>query len=389
MKQEELQYLEDWLKNSKELAEKVRSCADKEGGRAIFTISTTTKIPDHQQPYLTPFRQITHGFIGGVVVFSQIQAILACRKVDGIVDWILVDAEKKLPVTLGFDQEVFEHFKLDPPTFKNKSRIHVEMGNLSAACQSYVSKSEFQEFKPNDLTVDAVWHQLSQTLGVLSGKKVAIIGSGNIGFKLGMKLVESGSNVELVRRNVSRGVLMADVINTVKPISTMARANYNADPLQASLFCDAIIGCANGVPVINWDMMQVMKPDGIVIDVGKGTIFPEAVLKGVEHGIKMTRCDVSSGIDGLIAIMERTKTVMKRELGRRKMGEGIYVVSGGYLGLDGDIVVDNFMNPRHVIGISNGTGDWKKDLSEENRRALKEANLYIQKNTLSSASTGS
>ena len=363
---EELKYLEEWLREAEMLARKIRVMADRRKGLAIFTISATVKARDKTKPYLTPLRQLTHGYIGGVLVFSQTQAALLCRQIDGLVDWILVDAEKKIPISFGYDERILSHFKLELLGRKiGYSREHIEMGNLSAVCALYVKQSDLHEYKANDITVDSVWEVLAYEKGVLSGKKIAIIGAGNIGFKLALKLVESGCSVDLVRRDATRGTLMADLINAVKPKSTLAVAHYNQDPLQASVFADALLGCTNGTPVITWEMMQAMRPDGIVIDVGKGTIFGDALKKGLQEGVKIIRTDVAPGIDGMIATIRSTNNLMRSEIGRRAIADGINLVSGGFMGLEGDVIVDNYQNPTYVIGVSDGSGDIKKDYSAD------------------------
>jgi len=367
---EDIEYLHDWLDQAENLATDIRTQAQKEGGLAIFTISTTVKMRENGHPFLTPMRRIIHGFIGGSVVFSQTQSVLLCKRIDGMVDQIFVDAEKKIAITLGADENALRHFGLEPPSRKNYARVHVEMGNLSGACEQYIKKSHFQEYKPNDVTVESVWHFLSNRYRTLSGKRVAIIGSGNIGFKLALKLVESGSHVELVRRDLWRGTLMADVINIVKPKSTIAIAHYNSNSLQSSLFCDVLIGCTDGMPAITWKMIQSMKPDGIVIDVAKGSVYKDAVQKAVEHGIPIIRCDITSAIDGLIATIRRTQIIMEQEMGRLEIEKGIFIVSGGFLGLTGDIVVDNYRSPHRIIGVADGMGDLKKYLSEKDQHNI-------------------
>ncbi|MFC1866759.1 hypothetical protein ACFL0H_01285 [Thermodesulfobacteriota bacterium] len=372
---EDVEYIHVWLDQAEKMAIDISTQARKKDGLAIFTISTTVKMRENGHPFLTPVRNIIHGCIGGAVVFSQTQAILLCKRIDGIVDQILVDAEKKIGITLGIDENALKHFSLEPPCRKNNARIHVEMGNLSAACESHINKSHFQEYKPNDVTVESVWHFLSNRYRTLSGKRMAIIGSGNIGFKLALKLVESGVHVELVRRDLWRGTLMADVINIVKPEPTIAIAHYNSNPLQASLFCDAIIGCTDGTPAITWEMIQSMKPEGIVIDVGKGCVFKDAAQQAVEHGIFIIRCDIASAIDGLISTIQRTQTIMEKEMGREEIEEGVFIVSGGFLGLSGDIVVDNYRNPHRIIGVADGMGDMKNILSKKDQH-----NMVIVKN---------
>jgi len=368
--EEDVGYLKDWLRQAEELARDIGRRAREKGTLAIFTISSTAKMREDFHPYLTPLREITHGFIGGAVVFSQTQGVLLSTRIDGLVDKVLVDVEKKIGITIDIDYSVLKEFGVSQKLERPKSRVFVEMGNLGSACVSHVNKSTFYQYKPNDITVEAVWHLLESRLGMFSGKKIAVIGCGNIGFKLGLKLVECGATVELVRRDLSKGMLMANTINIVKPASTIAMANYNPNPLHASLFSDVILGCTNGTAAITWEMIQSMKSDGLVVDVGKGSVTKDAVQKAILNGISIIRCDVSSAIDGHIATMLRNKEITVREMGRREIGESVFVVSGGYPGLENDIVVDNYRKPHRILGIANGMGDMKGKLSQKDKERL-------------------
>ena len=368
---ENIEILEEWLKNAESLAHELSANSKKHGDLSFFTISTTVKVNKERHPYLTPLRKISKGFIGGSVVFSQTQAVILGARIDGIVDYILVDAEKKIGITIGSDNKTLKSFGFELIPDKQKSRIPLEMGNLSGACISYIKKSKYQEFKPNDITVESVWHFLSGLFDSLSGKRIAIIGSGNIGFKLALKLVECGCHVELVRRDMMRGTLMANAINVTKPISTLAIAHYNNNALQASLFCDALIGCTNGVPAINIDMIQSMSPKGIIIDVGKGSVFKEALAKAVQSKIKIIRCDIYSALDGFISTMYSNKIVMSHKIGRREIEDGVFVVSGGYMGLLDDVVVDDYLKPSQIVGVANGIGDFKSQLNNKNHNDCK------------------
>ena len=76
---------------------------------------------------------------------------------------------------------------------------------------------------------------------ILSKKKIAIFGAGNIGFKLGLKLVESGVNVRLFRRNIEKCMHFSNTINLVKPTSTLAESSFSDSPISACYNTDAII----------------------------------------------------------------------------------------------------------------------------------------------------
>ena len=197
---EDIKHLEEWLEKAKELANSISTKSQESGVRSIFTISTTTKVSNKHYPYLTPIRKIIHGFIGGAVVFSQTQAYILSEHIDGIVDLILVDAEKKIGITLGVDDTALNHFGLEPPHKEIQSRVHVEMGNLSAACANVIKKSQFHEYKPNDMTVEAVWHFLSDNFRILSGKKMAVIGGGNTAVEEALYLSNIAEHVTIVHR---------------------------------------------------------------------------------------------------------------------------------------------------------------------------------------------
>lgn len=366
---EDIPYLKQWIENIGNYVGKIQKNAQDQSLPSAFTIASTSKVTEYRHPYLTPIRRMPHGIVGGAVVFSQTQASLLCKAIDGQVDHILVDAEKKIDILVDVDQEALDIFGLAKPE-KLKTYTHVELGNLSASCAQMIIQSQFQEYKPNDLTVEAAWHFLSQYFRVLSGRKIGIIGSGNIGFKLALKLVESGSQVEMVRRDLSKGMLMANAINIIKPLSTISSAQYNSSPLHAALFGDALIGCTDGIPVITWEMIQSLKPGGLVIDIGKGSVHEHAIQQASRHNIQVVRCDISPALDGLIATMQKSRQMMAHNIGRQEISKGIFVVSGGYLGNIGDIVVDDYQHPTQIIGVCDGRGDFKTELTPQDQTNL-------------------
>ena len=92
----DIEIIKNWLGKLTSIAYDISEAAKSNNKVSIFTISSTGKGNSNQKPYLTPTRQIEHGWSSGTVVYTQTQAILAARAVDGIVDHIFVDAEKKV-----------------------------------------------------------------------------------------------------------------------------------------------------------------------------------------------------------------------------------------------------------------------------------------------------
>ena len=81
--------------------------------------------------------------VGGVIVFSEKQAIEITSVVDGKVDYVLVDAEKKVA---------------------DVNSISGESSNIERAVREKVVKSTLWVYKGNDLFVEAVDSLLSYLL---------------------------------------------------------------------------------------------------------------------------------------------------------------------------------------------------------------------------------
>jgi hypothetical protein len=118
-------------------------------------------------------------------------------------------------------------------------------------------------------------------------------------------------------------------------------------------------------------MVMAMKKDGVLMDIGKGSLGPEAINQAISRGISVLRCDVTSSLDGLINTKLKTKYELNNITGRKEWPDSIYTVSGGYLGSNGDFVVDNYLNPSEVIGIADGNGDLTPVKTEDRQKILK------------------
>src|SRR3989338_1904678 len=120
------------------LAEILKRAKDK-GKLSGFTIGNTTKI-DHHGLYCTPLRETTIMVTAGAIVYSEEQAIGIARMIDGKVDYILVDAEKKIP----------------------NEKVPEILANIERVVRENVHKSTLWIYKGNDLCVDAVDGLLTQ-----------------------------------------------------------------------------------------------------------------------------------------------------------------------------------------------------------------------------------
>ena len=348
--------MNDFYKNLKENIKALKN----ENTKTVFTIATTSK--HENDPYLTPLRKNNLFVVSGCVIFEQSYLEKIIEIIDGEVDYIFVDTEKKIPVRVHPDLGT------------------IETGNLSKICFQEIKKSKILEYKPNDITVNATWSFLSQRLNFLSGKKISILGAGNIGSKLALKLVECGSSVSVHRRNTYKGNSISQGLNFIKPQNTVSNITFHEDMIQTTFMSDVLIGATNGVSIIDIDLIKSIKEDGIIVDLGKNSLTKEAIEFAHEKNIEVYRTDVTSALEGFIYEAIKMDEILNQSYGK-KVFENYTIVGGGYHGREGDIVVDNITNPKLIFGVAAGDGTLKTDPSSSDEERLGELRKNLKKLT--------
>lgn len=330
-----------------------------EGKMTGFCIGNTRKI-NETGLYFSPVRNTSRLVAGSVIVYNVDQAIAVASAVDGLVEYVLVDTEKKISPELYGSEDV---------------------GNVERAVRETVKKSRVLTYKGNDLTVDSIEnlivHILSTEPRGLSGKKAAIIGAGNVGSKLALKLVERGMDVALLRRDSDKLAKIVSALNIIKPAETIANIYVAKDALSAAKGAHLLIGLTQGTPVITADMVNVLADGGVLLDGGKGCCEDEAILRANELNIQIYRADIRSGFEGHMGMVLETERIVKHSLGRAVF-DGIPVVSGGLLARADEVVVDSISDPRIVFGLGNGLGDFVRTFTSLQTQRLQKVQEYIQ-----------
>lgn len=318
-----------------------------------FCIGNTSKV-DSEGLFFSPVRNTDHLVAGSVIVYRAHQAAEIARLVDGKVEYILVDAEKKVgpePDWYGPD----------------------DVGNIERAIREVVKESRLLTYKGNDLTVESIdcllTHAINDPIRGIGGKKVAIIGAGNLGSKLALKLVERAAQVTITRRDSNKLKTIVSALNYIKPSHTLARVHGTTENLEAAKGANVLIGITKGVPVITKEMICTVASDCIVMDGGKGCLFPEAIQAAEERKLTVLRVDVRAGFAGQIAMLLETERIVTTTIGRREVGD-IRLASAGLLGRKNEFIVDDIYNPSVVYGIANGLGDFVRNLSAEQENQM-------------------
>tara|TARA_B110001452_G_C15238649_1_gene428891 strand:+ start:1739 stop:2779 length:1041 start_codon:yes stop_codon:yes gene_type:complete len=325
----------------KELNEKINFIKKKNRlikKKTAFIISNTAKFKNVPF-FITPIRETKNFHYFGITLFNDIVAKKICKIIDGKFDTIFVDSEKK---SLNLSK-------------KN------HLTNIERVVKENIRKSYLKFYKANDLTVDAAENFLvlrfKNEIRNLGGKKILIIGVGNIGFKLSLRLVERGANVEIYRRDTKKLNKICELINFIKPVGNISSVKpFKLSEKKLKGF-DIIICCAKGTNIIKLKKISDLNKKVVLLDIGKGMFDKNTLNNLIKNNLKVFRLDVSSSLDMEIENSEIFKLIEKKKYNARKVG-GFTLVSSGLLGQEKDIIVDDVYNPKMIFGICDGKGDF-------------------------------
>lgn len=347
-----------YKKQTIQLVEKLRHIAGSENKLTGFCIGNTAKI-DKSGLYFTPIRNISRIVVGGVIVYSEKLAVDIVKLIDGKVDYILADAEKKIPASMSRTGDT---------------------ANVERAVRETIKKSTLWIYKGNDLAVEAIdcllTYLTKDCLRGLGGRKVVILGAGNLGSKLALKLVERGANVFITKRNVRKLRIIERGLNCIKPLYTLAKIVGLTHNEKAAHRADILIGLTQGIPVITSEMIKNLAPGAIVIDGGKGTLNPSAMITAYARGINVYRLDISAPFEGLVNELFAIENIIENRLGRKKY-HNESIISGGLLGKHEEIIVDNVHDPKVIYGMANGAGDFIRHLTKKQSARIAKVQQYM------------
>lgn len=327
--------------------------------KLAFFISNTAKFKNVPF-YFTPIRETKNFYYFGITLFNDIFVKKICSIIDGKFNTIFVDTEKK---SLNFQK-------------KN------HLTNVERAVKENIQKSYLKFYKANDLTVDAAENflelQFKDEVRNLGGKNILIIGVGNIGFKLCLRLIERGANVEVYRRDAKKLSQICQLINFIKPAGNKSRVKPFFPKKNRFNKFNVIICCAKGTNIIRLKKITELKKNVILLDIGKGMFDQNTLSKLNENNLVVYRLDVSSSLDMKVENSEIFKLLEKKEYNKVNLGK-YKLVSNGLLGQKNDIIVDDAKNPKIIFGVCDGRGDFVFISKEKKTKITKELNKFLKK----------
>jgi len=313
----------------------------------IFSLGNTKTISE-EGIYFTPIRIADEFILLGAIVFSEIEGKAILNKIDGIFDLIYIDSEKKSK-SATFKKGLF-----------NLERLGIET----------IKKSKLRYYKGNDITVESIdklVYNLLEIKGKLTGgSNILIVGLGNIGFKISLRLVERGANIYILTSNINRSNKLIETINIIKPIETIASAKlFDKENIQLTEDFDIIILTHLSTISKNSKIYKRTSEFCDFIDVGKGCLSEYQLEEINKKGNSCIRLDVG---DSFLEFLQKDLNNLSKTFNKpsSKVIHNQRFISRGLVGTKGDVVVNNINNPKIIYGVCDGFGGFQKnrDLSE-------------------------
>lgn len=302
------------------IANYIKNLSTKKGKQTIFAvnISAISKKLNIVLPYIYE----TSSYLMAICEMTDLDNIIEIiKKIDGIVDFIVVDDEKKR---------------------KN-------LYNISENIKINVKKSTVLTYKGDDIWITSIDYFISTIMGNIYGKKIRIVGINNAAKKLSISLSERGARI-LILSNDKEGI---SSLNKVKIHNSPFKIESTTQRDRLSSDAKVLIGL-DRKNKIDIDMVKNMAKDGIIIDAVFGAITLDAIKLAQKYGIKIMRVDIKAAMAGEMTTVLRTHNMLKSS-GKSHIDE-IPIITPIYIGKEGDVVVDSILYPTQVIGVSDGKG---------------------------------
>ncbi|MEO9277736.1 MAG: hypothetical protein ABI340_08190 [Nitrososphaera sp.] len=317
------------IQNSLKLLNKESSSTGRK--TALVITVTTQELGGNFEIF--PFRYFTKYVCLPIGIKNIATGVHIVKAFDGKVDTIFVDAENKLQACQNLFDKVF----------------------------SITKKSRIFPIKGNDFTADSAFSIIFTILKNVSRKKILLIGAGNIGSKVALKLIECGAQVFIINSTKVSTYKHANAINVMRPVECKSQAiPITKEKIPKNLDC--IVGFTRGIPVITRDIVNKLKTGGLLLDGGTGTINQSGLFEAKRRKITILRLDIRIGFSHYASFIMDMEKFVTEVIGKRNL-DGFNIISGGVFGEKGDIVVDNIKKPSRIIGISNGRGGVQRDIT--------------------------
>jgi len=253
--------------------------------------------------------------------------------------------------------------------------------NLFKIAREKIKLSQLITVKPNDTTLEScdilIRYHLKDDL---YNKNVIVIGTGNLASKIAIRLAERQASVFVKGRTRDKEINFINGLNFLLPKNTPPIEAFHE--LSSEEKANVIVSFLSGPFEEEETLYQFINEKTIVIDGGINNFSGNFIQRMITNNINVTRLDARIALPyQLLSNDNYTNKFFKETYGQGKINDS-KVVSGGFIGPEGSVIVDTITEPSQIIGIADGRGGVKinEQLSESERNRIRKIKQAISKN---------
>lgn len=195
----------------------------------------------------------------------------------------------------------------------------------------------------------------------INNKKVLLLDNNYLTARLLQALLNYGANVFVPADDYNNGTYSMDIHTSI---------TFNSIKCQVATVdeeYDIIIGGS----VLSQYKKDLSKYNAKhIFDIGLRNFNANYIKAQIAAGSTIYRFDNRAGISSVVLNLMETDYLTRKNMGAVTVGT-IKLVSGGILGEEDAIVVDNAYSPEFIFGVADGQGMFKDNLSETNKKNIK------------------
>ena len=282
------------------------------------------------------------------------------ESITNIIGFVSLGDEQYLPYIIKRAADVVDTIMIDVDVKRGNSE-QIRDTATRLAVENGIAVAYYSDYSAWTSSAIAFMIEIEQqqkkTVGF--GERRLLIGRNALATKMIFELINRGMDVYILREEYSSSSLPT----AGGEIEIRSSFIHLVEDFSETSF-DALIGCELQRNSPYLDKLSTVA-FGLIYDVGINNFTQDFIHAQRTRGAQVYRSDDRAGISGMVVNLMETRDLVGSRLGRTHIG-GIPVVSGGYVGENGDVVVDNFNDAHSVLGVANGDGTFKLTLSDEN-----------------------
>ncbi|WP_320674137.1 NAD(P)-dependent oxidoreductase [Prochlorococcus sp. MIT 1341] len=295
----------------------------------------------------------------------QIVSLLCSEKID-YADFVRLVSETSSHLFVDLE-------KKQPLNITNKAD---QLNNLFKSIRLSINETGLQDklalypIKLNDLTVSATWKELTRQYMDISGLKLGLIGTGNIGSKLIKALTESGVKIKCFNRDINKAIAVVNSIILTKPAHTIVSPDLVRHIEHTFINTQGVIISCSDISEDISDFLPLIHKNFKIFLIGH-SLLKSGALKKIKANkyIDLQRVDI--GKELISYIIGTLATSSYSNFGQNDFDNKI-LCSGGFIGEEGALVVDNCQSPKWFYAECDGLGGLSYEASCTELQSLKQ-----------------